>query len=72
MQERHWKSHKYQYKKDGKVLAFYDIPANYYPIDTAIAIRDFSNDSNIQVTIMNDRPQAGSANAHQNNTIEIL
>lgn len=56
MQERRWQTHKYKYKADGQEFSYYNIPANYYPIDTAIAIRDFSNASNIQVTIMNDRP----------------
>jgi hypothetical protein len=32
------------------------ISGNYYPVDTAIVMRDNSNKSNIQVTIMNDRP----------------
>jgi hypothetical protein len=31
------------------------IPSNYYPVDSAIAMRD-QNGSNVQVTIMNDRP----------------
>jgi hypothetical protein len=32
------------------------ISGNYFPVDTAIVMRDNSNKSNIQVTIMNDRP----------------
>jgi len=36
------------------------IPSNYYPVDSAIAMKD-KNGSNIQVTVMNDRPQGGSA-----------
>lgn len=53
-------------------MHYYDIAGNYYPVDSAIAIRDFSKASNIQVTVMNDRAQGGSANAHENNTIELL
>lgn len=32
-----------------------NISANYYPVDSAIAIRDQTG-KNLQVTIMNDRP----------------
>lgn len=32
------------------------ISGNYFPVDTAIVMRDNSNKSNIQVTVMNDRP----------------
>lgn len=37
------------------------ISGNFYPVDSAIVMRDQSNQSSLQVTIMNDRPQAGSA-----------
>ena len=36
------------------------IGSNYYPVDSAIAMRD-KNGSNLQVTIMNDRAQGGAA-----------
>lgn len=45
-------------------------PANYYPITSAIAMRDTS--SNLQVTVLNDRPQGGTADVLQNNTIELM
>lgn len=48
------------------------IPGNYYPVTQAIAMRDFSKDSALQVTIMNDRPQGGSADLTSNNTIELM
>ena len=47
------------------------IPRNYYPIDSAIAMRD-QNGTNIQVTIMNDRPQGGAADLSDKSTIEIM
>lgn len=47
------------------------IPANYYPVDSAIAMRD-QNGSNVQVTIMNDRPQGGSADLSDKATIELM
>jgi hypothetical protein len=46
------------------------IPGNYYPVTSAIAMRDVN--SNIQVTILNDRPQGGSADLFLNNTIELM
>ena len=36
-------------------ITFNDIAGNYYPVDYAISMRDFSNSSNLQVTVMNDR-----------------
>lgn len=47
------------------------IAGNYYPISSAIAVRD-TNTSNLQVTIMNDRPQGGAADVSDNNTIELM
>ena len=53
-------------------LTFNDIAGNYYPVPFAIAMRDSSNGSNIQVTVMNDRAQGGSADLHDSNTIELM
>ena len=47
------------------------IPRNYYPVDSAIAMRDH-NGSHVQVTIMNDRSQGGSADLSDNATIELM
>lgn len=47
------------------------IPKNYFPVDSAIAMRDM-NGSNVQVTIMNDRPQGGSAGISDKATIELM
>jgi hypothetical protein len=44
------------------------VSANYYPINTAIAIRD--SDSGVQMTVMNDRAQGGSS--IENGTIELM
>ena len=47
------------------------IPKNYFPVDSAIAMRDL-NGSNVQVTIMNDRPQGGSAALSDRANIELM
>jgi len=49
------------------------IAANYYPVDSAISIRDFQNpNSSLEVTIMNDRAQGGSADLTDPGSIEIM
>lgn len=55
-----------------QTVTAYDISGNYYPVPYAISMRDFSNGSNLQVTIMNDRAQGGAADLHDNNTIELM
>ena len=50
----------------------YTISGNYYPVDTAIAMKDKSGRSSLQVTIMNDRPQGGSADLSEKATIELM
>jgi hypothetical protein len=48
------------------------IANNFFPIASAIAVRDCRNTSNVQVTIMNDRPQAGAADLSEGNVIELM
>jgi hypothetical protein len=48
-----------------------NISSNYYPVDSAIAMRD-QNGSNIQVTVMNDRAQGGSADLSGKANIELM
>jgi len=48
-----------------------NISANYYPVDSAIAMRDQTG-KNLQVTIMNDRPQGGSVGVSGNANIELM
>lgn len=48
------------------------IANNFFPISSAIAVRDARNTSNVQVTILNDRPQAGSADLSEANVIELI
>lgn len=48
-----------------------NISSNYFPIDSAIAMRD-QNGSNIQVTVMNDRAQGGSADLSGKANIELM
>lgn len=59
-------------KESDKIAsALNHIPLNYYPVDSAIAMRDQSG-SNVQVTVMNDRPQGGSADLSEKATIELM
>lgn len=51
---------------------FETISANYYPVDSAIAMRDQSGLSSIQVNVMNDRAQGGAADLTQKATIELM
>jgi len=41
--------------KESSLPDYNEIAGNYFPVDTAIAMRDFQNGSNVQVTVMNDR-----------------
>lgn len=70
--QKNWNS-LIQIDKEGEkvVSDLNHIPANYYPVDSAIAMRDQSG-SNVQVTIMNDRPQGGSADLSDKATIELM
>lgn len=49
---------------------YYTISGNYYPVDSAIVMRDLAK--NIQVTVMNDRAQGGSADLTSKATIELM
>lgn len=48
-----------------------NISSNYYPVDSAIAMRDQTG-KNLQVTIMNDRAQGGSADVSGKANIELM
>lgn len=48
------------------------ISNNFVPVTSAIAVRDQRAGSNIQITVMNDRTQAGSAGNSDGNTIELM
>jgi hypothetical protein len=48
-----------------------NISSNYYPVDSAIAMRDQTG-KNLQVTVMNDRAQGGSADVSGKATIELM
>ena len=48
-----------------------NISSNYYPVDSAIAMRDQTG-KNLQVTIMNDRAQGGSADLSGKANIELM
>lgn len=48
------------------------ISANYYPVDSAIVMRDQSGQSSLQVTVMNDRPQGGAADLTAQASIELM
>jgi hypothetical protein len=47
------------------------VPRNYYPVASAISMRDH-NGSNVQVTVMNDRTQGGTADVASKATIELM
>lgn len=47
-----------------------NISSNYYPVNSAIAMRDSSTSR--QVTVMNERSQAGSADLSTKSSIEII
>jgi len=44
--------------------------SNFYPITSALATRDQETD--LQITVMNDRTQSGSAGLRGNNNIELM
>jgi hypothetical protein len=48
------------------------ISGNYYPVDSAIVMKDLSNQTNLEVTVMNDRPQGGSVDLTDKATIELM
>jgi hypothetical protein len=48
-----------------------NISSNYYPVDSAIAMRDQTG-KNLQVTVMNDRAQGGSADLSGKAKIELM
>ena len=47
------------------------IARNFFPIDSAISMRD-ANNTDLQVTIMNDRAQGGSADLTEDASVEIM
>jgi len=47
-----------------------NISSNYYPVNTAIAMRDVN--SSRQATVLNERSQAGSADLSTKSSIEII
>jgi hypothetical protein len=48
------------------------ISANFYPVDSAICLRDLSGQSSIQVNLMNERAQGGTADLTSSATIEMM
>jgi len=57
-------------RKDYQVVETDNVASNFYPVTSAIVIRD--KNSNKQVTIMPDRPQSGSAGLRGNKNIELM
>jgi len=49
-----------------------NISSNYYPVTSAIVMRDHSNDSYKQVTVMIDRARGGAADLTEHATIELM
>lgn len=59
-------------RKEYKLKTNNIVASNFYPMTSAIAIRDKSGFSNKQVTIMSDRSQAASAGLRDQRNIEIM
>lgn len=53
-------------------FTYKNVSRNYYPVDSAIAMRDMRSNSSLQVTVINDRPQGGSADLSSAATIELM
>ena len=47
------------------------ISANFYPVDSALMMRDMSGESSLQVILMNDRAQGGTADLTARSMIEM-
>jgi len=52
--------------------SFKTINANFYPVDSALIMRDASGKSAIQVNVMNDRAQGGTADLTSRASIELM
>lgn len=63
-QKRLWERKEFKYNKTE------NIASNFYPVTSAIAIRD--KNSSKQVTVMTDRSQAGSAGLRKSRNIELM
>lgn len=50
---------------------YHMIAGNFVPVETGIMMRD-QNNSNVQVNVMNDRAQAGTADLTEKATIELM
>lgn len=50
---------------------YHMVSGNFVPVETAIMMRD-QNKSSLQVTVMNDRTQAGAADLTDKATIELM
>jgi len=46
------------------------VEANYYPVTSALTIVD--EEKNLQMTVMNDRPQGGSSGVFEDGSIELM
>lgn len=61
----------YTFLNDKPYPNYHMISGNFFPVDSAIMMRDH-NKSNIQVTVLNDRAQAGTADLTDKSTIELM
>jgi hypothetical protein len=73
MQEHHIENlpSNYTFLNDKPHPNYKMVAGNFVPVETAIMMRD-NNQSNIQVTVMNDRSQAGTADLTDKATIELM
>lgn len=58
-------------KNKGAGPNYMTIARNFFPVDSAISMRD-QNNTDLQVTIMNDRAQGGTADLTDQGSIEIM
>mmetsp|Transcript_21879 Transcript_21879/g.33932 ORF Transcript_21879/g.33932 Transcript_21879/m.33932 type:complete len:124 (+) Transcript_21879:3277-3648(+) len=65
------------YRREYSYTTNNTVPSNYYPVTSALAVRDF-NQSNLargvqkQILIMNDRSQGATAGLRGNKNIEFM
>lgn len=61
----------YTFLNDKPYPNYHMISGNFFPIDSAIMMRDH-NKTNLQVTVLNDRAQSGTADLTDKATIELM
>lgn len=63
-------SKKLNYRESYELHTNQTYSSNYYPITSALVAKDANSD--LQITVMNDRSQGGSVGLRNNNSIELM